>query len=61
MTTIVTVKCPNPNHNEVVVEKVTKKVSGEEIVTETVHLGKGEQRDFYVWTGQDLRIKEVLI
>lgn len=60
MTTVVIVKCPNPNHNEVIVEKVGINVDGSEPV-ESVHLRKGEERTFYVHTHQFLRIKEVLI
>jgi hypothetical protein len=59
MTTHVIVKCPNPNHNEVVVEKVSKGMDGVETVTERVHLAKGQEHTFYVYATQTLNIKEV--
>lgn len=61
MTTTVIVKCPNPNHNEVVVEKVSKGLDGVETVSERVIIHKGEEHSFYVYANQDLRVKEIPI
>ena len=58
MTTIVMVRSPKPNHMDIWVEMVNP-ITGEGVNGPGGRIVEGEERQYYVHNGQDLRISEI--